>query len=154
MRLIIVGNPQPTHVGLHFLNAARSHGHEVDLLDVNEASAGPVWWRRVCWHLFGRRPPRLRSFSRAVAARCVEMKPDGVLVTGISPVHETALRHMSAVRVPTANFLTDDPWNPQHRAPWFMRALPHYRHVFTPRHANEGDLRGCGAQGVSYRPFA
>jgi len=154
MRLLIVGNPRPTHVGLHFLNAAHSRGHEVDLLDVNAASAGPVWWRRVCWHLFGHRPPRLRRFSQAVAARCLEMRPDWVLVTGISPVHKTTLKQLSAARVPVANFLTDDPWNPQHRTPWFMRALPHYRHVFTPRHANEGDLRGCGTQGVSYLPFA
>lgn len=154
MRLLIVGNPRPTHVGRHFLHAAQALGHEVELMDVNLASSGPVWWRRVCWHLFGHRPPRLGRFSREVAARCQVWRPDGVLVTGISPVDEPALRQINAAGIPVANFLTDDPWNAQHRAPWFMRALPHYRHVFTPRHANEGDLHAHGVKGVSWLPFA
>ena len=44
------------------------------------------------------------------------------------------------------NFLTDDPWNPAHHAPWFMKALPEYDEVFTGSEAwrtlpvPEGDL--------------
>jgi spore maturation protein CgeB len=52
------------------------------------------------------------------------------------------------------NFLTDDPWNPHHTARWFMRALPEYDIVFTPRKANIEDLRLAGCTRVQYLPFA
>jgi len=56
--------------------------------------------------------------------------------------------------VVTANFLTDDPWNPAHRAPWFLTALPHYDFVFTPRRANMNDLELAGCKKVEYLAFA
>jgi spore maturation protein CgeB len=154
LRLLIVGIPQPSHVGRHFLNAATSLGWEATLMDVHAAFAAPVWLRRVCWHLLGHRPPLLARFSQELVTRCKQLKPDLVLVTGIAPVNEAALRQLRDLGIPVVNFLTDDPWNPQHRAPWFMRTLPHYQHVFTPRHANEPDLIKHGVSRVSYLPFA
>ncbi|MBV8570274.1 MAG: glycosyltransferase [Acidobacteriaceae bacterium] len=53
----------------------------------------------------------------------------------------------------TANFLTDDPWNPAHYAHWFLEALPAYDFVFTPRRANIDDLRRSGCNAVEYLPF-
>jgi len=154
LRLLIVGIPQPSHVGRHFLNAATSLGWEVTLMDVHAAFASPVWLRRVCWHLLGHRPPLLAKFSQELVTRCRQLKPDLVLVTGIAPVNEVAMRQLRNLGIPVVNFLTDDPWNPQHRASWFMRTLPHFQHVFTPRHANEPDLIKHGASRVSYLPFA
>jgi len=52
------------------------------------------------------------------------------------------------------NYLTDDPWNPAHKAPWFMRALLHYDHVFSPRRSNLKDLRKFGCPKISHLPFA
>jgi hypothetical protein len=52
------------------------------------------------------------------------------------------------------NFLTDDPWNPAHRAPWFFEALTHYDRVFTPRRATVTDLDALGVPVVSTLPFA
>ncbi len=154
MRLLIIGNPGPTHVGRHFLNAARGLGWEAEVLDSAAAFQGPVWWRRTCWHLLGRRPPKLAGFSRMAVARCQHYKPDLVLTTGIAPLDEPGLRQLHEAGVPVANFLTDDPWNPAHRAPWFLRALRHYRHVFNPRRACEADLRGVMQGGTSWLPFA
>jgi spore maturation protein CgeB len=153
-RLLIIGNPQPSHVGRHFLEAAKSLSWEVVLMDVAEAYTAPLWVRRVSWHLLGHRPARLSAFSATVVERCRMFRPDCVLVTGIAPVSEAALKEIAALGIPVANFLTDDPWNRQHRAPWFMRALPSYRHVFTPRHANKADLRAHGVKNLSYLPFA
>jgi spore maturation protein CgeB len=154
MRLLLIANPAPTHVGRHFLNAARSLGWQVELLDVNAAFAGPSWVRRVCWHLLGHRPLRLGGFSRAVQAHCRVWQPDLVLATGIAPLDAHSLAAMKSSGNPVVNFLTDDPWNPAHRAPWFLRALPHYAHVFTPRRANEEELLALGGPGVSWLPFA
>ncbi len=152
-RLLIIGIPQPTHVGRHFLHAAESLSWLVELMDLSDAYAAPVWMRRICWHLMGHRPVYLGAFSAAVVRKCRAERPDLVLTTGLAPVNDLALKEIAAMGIPVANFLTDDPWNPAHRAPWFMRALPHYQHVFTPRHANEADLREH-LRSVSYLPFA
>lgn len=77
-----------------------------------------------------------------------------MLSTGLAPMSGEALVQVRRLGTSAVNFLTDDPWNSAHRAPWFLRALPHYQHVFTPRHANEADLSAHGVQGVSYLPFA
>jgi spore maturation protein CgeB len=52
------------------------------------------------------------------------------------------------------NYLTDDPWNPAHCAQWFLKAVPYYEHIFTPRRANIKDLERAGARAVSFLPFA
>ncbi|MES2597878.1 MAG: glycosyltransferase [Verrucomicrobiota bacterium] len=154
MRLLIIGVSGPTHVGRHFLNAAGVLGWEAEVLDSREAFQGPAWWRRVCWHLLGRRPPALEGFSRMAVTRCQQFKPDLVLATGITPLNAESLRQLRHAGIPAVNFLTDDPWNPAHRAHWFLRALPNYRHVFNPRHACEMDLRGVMGESTSWLPFA
>lgn len=154
MRLLIIGNPRPTHVGHHFLRAAQSLGWTVEILDVNAAFEAPLWLRRVYWHLFGHRPVHLEAFSESVVAECCKFKPDLVLVTGIAPVSASALRKLKQNGFRVVNFLTDDPWNRQHHAPWFLKALKLYDHVFTPRHANEPDLERHGVAAFSYLPFA
>jgi glycosyltransferase involved in cell wall biosynthesis len=57
-------------------------------------------------------------------------------------------------KVRRLNFLTDDPWNPAHRADWFLRSLRHYDVVFTPRHANAAQLAEASGADVRYLPFA
>lgn len=154
LRLLVLGNARPAHVGGHFLRAGRALGLEVEGVDAEAAYAGPVWMRRLFWHLLGKRPPRLASVGRQVVERCRRWKPDLLLTTGLAPLGQPALREVRALGVPVANFLTDDPWNRAHHAPWFFRALPGYTHVFTPRHANEADLRSLGGPAVSWLPFA
>ena len=154
MRLLIIGNPRPTHVGQHFLRAAQSLGWSVEILDVNAAYEAPLWLRRVFWHLFGHRPVHLEAFSDSVITTCSEFKPDLVLVTGIAPVSARALSKLKEGGFRVVNFLTDDPWNRQHHAQWFHKALMLYDHVFTPRHANEPDLARHGVVSFSYLPFA
>lgn len=154
MRLLIIGNSRPTHVGHHFLRAAISLGWDVEIMDLNAAYEAPLWMRRVCWHLMGHRPVHLRAFSDAVVARCHDFKPDWVLVTGIAPVNAEALQRLRQAKFLVVNFLTDDPWNRQHHAPWFLKSLRLYGHVFNPRHANEPNLRDHGVASYSYLPFA
>src|SRR5205085_1718904 len=60
---------------------------------------------------------------------------------------------LSRADIKVVNYLTDDPWNRAHWAPWFLKALPHYFAVFSPRHANVYDLEKLGCQHVSYLPF-
>jgi spore maturation protein CgeB len=152
--LAIVGNPEETHVGAHFLHAAQSLGLSAVLIDARQAYAGPAWRRHLDWRVRGRRPSRLRKFGSDLLATLRQAPPQCLLTTGIAPVDRETLDGVRALGVTPINFLTDDPWNPAHRAPWFFEALAGYEQVFSPREANLADLRGLlSAQAVSYLPF-
>jgi hypothetical protein len=153
-RLLIVGNPEEVHVGAHFLEGAGSLPLTARLADVREAFRGPKLVNRMNWWLRGRRPTRLRSFSQKVAELCAAWQPRWLIATGIAPLDEAALNQIGNMRVRRLNYLTDDPWNCVHRAPWFLDALPHYDRVFSTRRANLDDLRRHGCPAVSFLPFA
>jgi hypothetical protein len=154
VRLLIIGHDSPTHVGSHFRRAAEALGLDVELCEAEEAYAGPLWRRRADWWLRGRRPARLEGFGRDVLRVADRFEPSIVLSTGLAPLSAAVLETLGTRGIARANFLTDDPWNPVHRAPWFFDALARYDHVFSPRHANLAELeKACGGP-VHYLPFA
>ncbi len=152
-RVLIVGNPEEVHVGRHLLRAAGELGVAAELIGVAAAWGGPAAVRRALW-AWDRRPYHLRRFGRQVLERCERFAPTAVVVTGISPPGADALRELAVRRISAVNFLTDDPFNPAHRARWFDQALPEYRVVFTPRRSNAADLKSAGCRQVTYLPFA
>lgn len=153
LRVLLVGEAGPTQLGRHLVDAGLELGLHVPICDQRAAYAGGAVRRRVLWWLAGRRPARLAAFGREVVAAARREKPDVVLTTGISPVDEASLRALAGDGIRLVNFLTDDPWNPAHYAPWFLKALPHYDRVWSPRLANVDDLRRAGARDVDYLPF-
>jgi len=154
-RLVMVGNPGEVHVGAHLYEAAGQLGYSVKFCDSGRAFEGSNWWwRKANWYLRSRRPARLMEFSRLLAHDCRDFSATCVLSTGIAPIDETALQRIGRLGVRRINFLTDDPWNQAHYASWFMKALPLYDQVFSPRRANLEDLRRLGCRNVSYLPFA
>lgn len=152
--LVIVGNRDIIHVGAHLLEAARSVGIPVHMCDTREAFAAPRVVHHVNWRLRGHRPARLEDFSCRVVEVCREIRPRWLLSTGLAPVNREGLVAIGRMGVERINFLTDDPWNPAHRAPWFLQALVSYDHVFSPRRSNIADLRRHGCRAVEYLPFA
>lgn len=152
--LLIVGNPSLFHIGSHLREAAHSLSIPVDLHDMRPAFDAPWPLVQINWRLMGHRPPRLAAFSDAVDSRCQVKPPRWLLATGTAPLTAGTLQRLGALGVQRLNFLTDDPWNPTHRARWFLDALPHYDQVFTPRRANIDDLRRLGCRHVQYLPFA
>jgi spore maturation protein CgeB len=152
--LLIVANPAPTEVGAHLIAAARSLDLEAFVCDTREAFAGPWLAQKASWWLRGHRPARLEAFSQRAVREVRERRPALVLTTGLAPLTREALAAIGAVGATRLNFLTDDPWNAVHHAPWFRRALPTYDIVFSPRQANLDDLRRAGVARVEYVPFA
>jgi hypothetical protein len=142
------------HVGDHLQRAAKALAITAETCDAAEAYAGPAWRRRTGWWLRGRRPVRLEAFSRDVLRAAQRFRPTVVLTTGLAPVQAGVLDSLGEMGIVRANFLTDDPWNPVHRAPWFFDALGRYDHVFSPRQANLDDLRQASRATVHYLPFA
>jgi hypothetical protein len=153
-RLLIVGIPEEEHIGAHFLEGAGQLGLSSELADVREAFRGPRLVNKINWWLRGRRPTRLRRFSREVTELCASVRPRWLVATGIAPLNRAYLKEIGRIGVRRLNYLTDDPWNPAHRAPWFFDALSEYDHVFSTRRANLEELRGLGCPAVSFLPFA
>ena len=152
--LLLVGNPDPIHIGAHLQHAANELGVKTVVCNMTEAYVGPLWKNRVNWWLRGRLPTRLREFSAKVLEMCRDLRPAWLLATGIAPLEEAALTEIGKLDICRLNYLTDDPWNPVHRAPWFLRAVPRYDYVFSPRRTNLGDLRRLGCASACYLPFA
>jgi hypothetical protein len=153
-RLLLVAMPESMHVGAHLYEAAQALGLPVRLCDVKQAFDAPRWLVRLNWHLRGRRPAKLRAFSETVVQACRDFRPSCLLSTGLSPINAKALIAIQDLGVARLNYLTDNPWNPAMRAAFFLHALPHYDHVFSPRQANLDALHAHGCRDVSYLPFA
>src|SRR5262249_24597572 len=152
--LIIVGNPGVIHIGGHLFTGAGELGYSATQLNSEEAFSGNRFLSKMNWRMRGHQPNQLRKFSLRIVQELLLQRHDILVSTGVAPIDENALREIGDLGVIRCNYLTDDPWNPAHRAPWFLRALPLYDHVFSPRRSNIGDLRKHGCPAVSYLPFA
>jgi spore maturation protein CgeB len=153
VKIVIVGGIGGSHIGDSFRRAALAFGHDVHYLDFSKAFAAFLPFRKIAWHLMGKRPANLGEFSRDVSNTCKQVRPDFLITTGLSPVNRDALLSVGQLGVKRFNYLTDDPWNPAHRARWFFEALPHYDTVFSPRRANMIELEAAGCRNVEYLPF-
>jgi spore maturation protein CgeB len=153
MRVLLVGNRGGTNIGGCLETAAHSLGLEVQLCEAHQAMRAPLWIRRFNWWVRGKRPTWLGSFNRKLLTVSRAWHPTCVLATGIAPVNHGTLQTLAREGIPTVNYLTDDPWSPAHYAGWFLRALPHYSRVFSPRRANLDDLKALGCRQVAYLPF-
>jgi spore maturation protein CgeB len=154
LSVAIVGNAGGTNIGDSLRRAAISHGHQLLFFDAYRASCGNRLLRALSWRLFDRKPLRLKQFSEDVVNACsTTARPDFLIATGGAPLVDSALRALRAKGIVCINYSTDDPWSPTQRAQWYLRALPAYDVVFTPRIANIGDLLALGCSDVRYLPF-
>ena len=152
-KLIIVGVTGITHLGSSFLRSAKNFNLECRLLNVSSAYQAPKLIKTLNWYLRGRYPSNLQRFSQEIFDNCRSYQPQWLLTTGISPIDASALKEIGKLGIRRLNFLTDDPWNQAHYAPWFFKALPHYDIIFSPRRANINDLLSAGCRQVEYLPF-
>lgn len=152
-RLAIVGAFGGTHIGGSLSRAARALGIATIEFDTREAASGNRVLDALAWRLADRRPLRLRRFAAKVAEACREQRPQILVSTGMAPLTPAALQAIRAMGIVSVNYSTDDPWNPAQRARWFLRALPLYDHVFTPRSANIEDFQRLGCPDVRRLPF-
>jgi hypothetical protein len=152
-KLLIIGGSGGTNIGDAFFKGATDLELDPIFLNFRLAYEAPRWLRQINWHLRSKRPSRLSAFSRDVVQTCLNSKPDSLFTTGIAPINLQALQQIGSLGIQRLNFLTDDPWNPAHYAPWFFKSLPHYDIVFSPRRANMDDLVRAGCRNVQYLPF-
>src|SRR4029079_14059607 len=110
--------------------AAASLDLTVEFCDAKHAFKAHQVLTKLNWYLRGHRPTRLHEFSRQLVRICLELGARSLLTTGIAPVDVDALQAIGRAGLLRLNFLTDDPFNSCHHAPWFLRALRHYDFVF------------------------
>ncbi|HEY3824913.1 MAG TPA: glycosyltransferase [Bryobacteraceae bacterium] len=151
--LLIVGNRGGTNVGESLLEASKDIV-TTQLIESRRAMEGPRLLRTLAWRLGGRRPLRLRAFGDEVVASCRHSHSDVLLATGIAGLDSTALQQVGELGAQRVLFVTDDPWNPAHRAQWFLRTLPLYDRIFTTKRATVADLQAASTGEVSFLPFA
>lgn len=153
MRILISGGVGGTNVGDSFYFAAHQLGWDVEIVDTGLSMGNSIWMRRLQWRLMNKRPSRLSHYNRVLQQRLREFQPNIFLTTGVAPVTSDTLRVAQRLQVKTANFSTDDPWNPNHYTRRFERSIGDYHHVFTPRLANVTQFKYARAKEVSYLPF-
>lgn len=153
--LLIVGLTGGTHIGASLARAAVRQGVQCTFFDAAEAYHGPRLLQSIAWR-FAHRPLRLNRFAGRIVASCLQgpAKDRILIATGTAPLTAAALVRLKAAGTFCINYSTDDPWNENHRAKWYLRALRHYNVVFTPRRANISDFRELGCSDVRYLPFA
>lgn len=153
--VFLVGATGGTHIGGSFLRGACENEIAATLIDTAPAFDGPRVLRSLVWRTLGRRPLHLRSFSKALLERVARKSPSTFLIsTGQAPISAVTLSLLKQAGVTTANYSTDDPWNPNHSSTWHLKALREYDFVFTPRTSNLDDFKRLGVRHAAYLPFA
>jgi hypothetical protein len=153
-RLLIIGYDADGHVGRHLVEAAQKLRIQFRVMSPTLAFEASWLRSKANWHLRGHRPTWLEQFGERALEVCRALQATHVIATGVAPLSARALRALRSAGVRTANWLTDDPWNRVHKAPWFLQALPEYDVVFTPRTALLDDLHGARIREVELLPFA
>jgi spore maturation protein CgeB len=153
-RIVFIGYDAEGHVGQHLVEAAGKMGIPYRIMSPTVAFDAPWLISKVNWHLRGHRPTYLEEFGKRAAELCTAFNATHLIATGIAPLSANAVRTIRNSGVNCVNWLTDDPWNPAHKAPWFLNAIAEYNAMFTPRSSVIDDLRNAGAGNISIMPFA
>jgi spore maturation protein CgeB len=152
-RLLVAGAGGGTNVGGSLHAAALGLGIHSELLEIAGAYTGPFLWRVINKYLRDKRPANQTGFEQKLLQACNESRPDVLLTTGLAPLSVPVLQQIGAMGIKRINYLTDDPWNPAHRANWFLAALPCYDLVCSPRRILAVELYALGCRRVRYVPF-
>ncbi len=153
-RVVFIAYDAEGHVGHHLMQAADKMRIPYRVMSPALAFDAPWLVSKVNWHLRGHRPSRLEEFGRRAAEVARSIQATHVVATGIAPLPTHTIRTFRTMGLRVVNWLTDDPWNAAHKAPWFVETIPEYDVVFTPRAAVIDDLRKAGARSVEMMPFA
>ena len=109
---------------------------------------------KVFYRLADRRSWEWWGFQRQLLQRIELLRPRLILVTGILPLDPAVFAAVHRQGGTIVNYLTDDPWNPNHRRRSFLSNLADYDHIFSTKQALQGRLRAAGATSTSWLPFA
>lgn len=152
-RVLIVGAAEGSHIGGSLLHGAATLGIEAQLCDTAAAWPRERLLQKILWRYGGKRPLGGRAFEKRLLESVHSFHPQLLIATGMAPLRARTLRRLHSLGIRCVNLSTDDPFNPQHRASWFLEALREYDVIFSPRRANEEELRAHGCRSIVDLPF-
>lgn len=151
--LFLVGQFTEEHIGSHFEAAASGLHLPTQTLDIELSKSKIPFLNKLAWRLGRKAFWKQNRFQKNIVRQFEQRQSNVLLVTGSSPVLRSTLQHLTVQGIKSANFLTDDPWNPAHRSSRFLKALPNYDVLATPRKSNLDDLSLLSKKKVIYLPF-
>jgi spore maturation protein CgeB len=159
--LLLADTSTPEALGSKFLHGAAAAGLAQEDLAVAYTSSAPSFSPsmrrrrgRLFYRLADRRSWEWWGFQKGLLARIEQLRPSLVLVTGILPLQPEVFAAVRRHGGRIVNYLTDDPWNPNHRRRCFLANLPLYDHVFSTKKELQPRLRQAGSRDTSWLPFA
>lgn len=162
-RLLLLGDTSSeVALGSKLLRGARDSSIAKDWEIVNTYSSPGVNYSpsmktipgKIFYRLNSKRSWEWREFETHLAAKIKQSKPNMILVTGIMPLSGEIFEVAKMVRAKIVNYLTDDPWNPNHRRKSFTTTLGLYNHIFSTKESLRLKLKAAGCTSTSWLPFA
>ncbi|RCJ35199.1 hypothetical protein A6769_19110 [Nostoc punctiforme NIES-2108] len=111
-------------------------------------------WGKIFFKISGKRPLEWWSFNKKIVSCINEFSPQVVLVTGIFPLTNEVFDICSRIGTKIVNYLTDYPWNPNHRSELFISNLKRYDLVISTKTKILSELIKHEVKKVHYLPFA
>ena len=109
---------------------------------------------KIFYRLADKRSWEWWSYQQSLQRQINELKPDLVLVTGVLPLDKKIFAEVKRQGGCIVNYLTDDPWNPNHQRRSFLANLLDYDHIFSTKQALQARLKQAGTPSTSWLPFA
>jgi len=151
---LIAGRFEEEQLGFHFQTACQTMGITHHVLNSKQAKSPFDLLNKLFWRLFDKSYVHQRRFQNELIRTCDQKKIELLIVLGNTPVSKETLETLKLQGVKTVNFLSDDPWNSNESSSWFMRSLPSYHLLTTPRKSNFAELKQLTSEAVIYLPFA
>lgn len=151
---LFVGRFEKEHLGFHFQTAFQALGSSPVTLDSEKAKCQFNLLDKIFWRFFDKSYVCQRKFQSDIVRICKENGVQLLVVLGNAPVTCETLETLKLQGLKTVNFLSDDPWNKNEKSSWFLRTLPIYDLLTTPRKSNIEELKKVTSQSVIYLPFA
>ena len=152
--IMIIGPQGNTHVAGSLARATARMGLTVRSIDTGPAYQANRVLKALYWRIGKRRAVHMRRFSQGLVDLAASERPRLLIVVGQAPLDSVGLSSVRSQGVHCLHWSTDDPWNPNCFAGWYLRTLPQYDAVFTPRRSNMVDFQNLGCRNVVWLPFA
>jgi spore maturation protein CgeB len=153
MRLLLVGDGRPYHLGGFFRQALDQLDYEYLFVDEATYFEKTTFLHRIANRLIGR-PLGYAAFNHAVLESVRRLRPHVVLVIKGSYLNPEVLKSLKALAGSIlVNYSTDDPFNRNASTKDIVDAIPLYDIIATPRRANMADFQLAGAQNLVHVRF-
>lgn len=156
MKILLIGNSAPSHLGGAYYRALISLGFDVSFVDELAAFG---WWDRQAFSSFvqrlrGHLPSRVGAFNHIVLETAKHYSPDLILsVKGSYLTPETIGELKRTSRALLVNYSTDNPFNPAASTRHVRNSLPLWDIYVTPRAHTIGELAEHCKGLILYMPF-